>query len=112
MKNKKIIRTSQHGFTKKKSRLIIMINFYYETNGLAHEGRAMGIVFLDFSKVFDIVPHKILFKYVLDGQTVRCVESLLNGQAPRVVISGAKPTWRLVASSIHHGIDRTESSPI
>lgn len=70
MKNKKIIRTSQHGFTKK-SCLIIMIKFYYETTGLANEGRAMGIVCLDFSKVFDIVPHKILFKYALDGQTVR-----------------------------------------
>ena len=72
MKDKKVIGSSQHGFTKGKSCLISMITFYDETTGLVDEGRAVDIVYLDFHKAFDTVSHKILkeklMKYWLDEQ--------------------------------------------
>ncbi|KAK4827590.1 LOW QUALITY PROTEIN: hypothetical protein QYF61_019492 [Mycteria americana] len=81
MDNNNIIRSSQHGFTKGKSCLTNLINFYSEMSGLVDEGRAVGIVYLDFRKACDTVTEKILtdklWIYGLDEQT-------------RVVISGTK----------------------
>ncbi|GAB0179021.1 mitochondrial enolase superfamily member 1 [Grus japonensis] len=70
LKDKKIIRSSQYGFTKGKSYLTNLITFYGEMAGLVDEGRAVYIVYLDFSKAFDTVSHKIhiekLLNYGLD----------------------------------------------
>lgn len=60
MKAHEIIRSSQHGFTKGKSCLNNSITFYNEIYSLADEGRAMDIVYLDFSKAFDTVYRNIL----------------------------------------------------
>ncbi|KAK4830628.1 hypothetical protein QYF61_012453 [Mycteria americana] len=58
---------------------------YNEITGLIDEGRAMDIVYLDFSKAFNTVFHKIcieeLMKYGLDEQTVRWIENWLNDQS-------------------------------
>ena len=71
MKDKKVIRSSQHGFAKGKSCLTNLITFYDEMTGLVDERRAVDIVYPDFSKGFDTVSHKILIDkllmYRLDG---------------------------------------------
>jgi len=43
MKDKKIIRNSQHGFTKEESCLIILINFCDERTGLVDDGRGVHL---------------------------------------------------------------------
>ena len=59
-----------------------------------HEGKAVNVVYLDFSKAFDTVPHNILVKKVaahgLDGCALCWVKHCLDGLAQRVVISGVK----------------------
>lgn len=52
MKEKEVIRSSQHGFIKGKSYLTSLINFYDEMTGLVVEGRRVDIPFLDHSKDF------------------------------------------------------------
>jgi len=52
LKDEEVVRSSQQGFIKEMSCLINLINFYDEMNGLVDEGRAVDIVFLDFSKAF------------------------------------------------------------
>jgi len=94
MEKKKVIRSSQHGFTKGKSCLTNLIAFYDGITGWVDEGRAMDVVYLDFSKVLDTVSHKILLgklrKCGLDEWIVRCIETWLNGRNQRVVISSAE----------------------
>ena len=65
MNNKKIIRISQHGFTKGKSCMTNLINFYDEMTVLVDEGRAVDIVYMGFRKALDTVSQKILLEKLL-----------------------------------------------
>lgn len=58
-KDKKVTGNSKHGFTKGNSCLISLLTIYDETTGLVDETRAVAIVYLDFRKAFDTVPHKL-----------------------------------------------------
>jgi len=89
---KKVIRSSQNGFTKGKSCLSNLMAFYDVMITWVDEGRAVDVVYLDFSKAFDEVSHNILIEKLrtcgLDEQTVRWIENWLNGSAQSVVFSG------------------------
>ena len=98
------IRLSQHGFTNGRSCLTNLISFYDKVTRLVDEGQAVDVVYLDFSKAFDTVPHNILMEklaaYGLHGHTLCWVKHCVDGWAQRVVVNGVKSSWWSVTRGI------------
>ena len=69
------VRPSHHGFMNGRSCLKNLISFYDKVTRLVDEGKAVDVVYLDFSKAFDTVPHNILMEklaaHALDGCKLR-----------------------------------------
>ena len=88
------IRPSQHGFMNGRSCLTNLISFYDKVTRLVHESKAVNVVYLDFSKAFDTVPHNILVEKLaahgLDGCMLCWLKHWLDGQAQRVVVGRVK----------------------
>ncbi|RMC21468.1 hypothetical protein DUI87_02334 [Hirundo rustica rustica] len=98
------LRPSQQGFRRGRSCLTNLITFYDQVTRLVDAGKAVDVVYLDFSKAFDTVSHSILLDKlaarVLDRSTLCWVRNWLDGQAQRVVANGAASSWRPVTQPI------------
>ncbi|CAM4632875.1 unnamed protein product [Lepidochelys kempii] len=103
LEERKVIRNSQHGFTKGKTCLTNLIAFYDEITGSVDEGKAVDVLFLDFSKALDTVSHSILAsklkKYGLEEWTERWIDC----RAQRVVINGSMSSLQPVSSGVPQG---------
>jgi len=71
LKNKALLRHGQHGFIKEKSCLSNLIFFYEKVTQLEDEGKAVDVILLDFSKVFDVVSHNITLDRLLNDEMNR-----------------------------------------
>jgi len=102
VKDNQGIRPSQYGFMKDRSCLTNLISFYDHITCLVDEGKAVDVIYLDFSKVFDTVPHNILLEKLaargLDGCTLCFIKNWLNGQVQRVLVKGIKSgQWPVIS---------------
>ena len=57
-----LFKDSQHGFTRGRSCLTNLINFMEEVTDILDEGDPVDMVYSDFAKALDKVPHQRLFK--------------------------------------------------
>ncbi|XP_055565143.1 uncharacterized protein LOC102055566 isoform X1 [Falco cherrug] len=106
VKEKKLIRSSQRGFTKGSSCLTNLIAFCDGMTGWVDEARAVDVVSLDLSKAFDTVsPNIPTGKLRQRGRDERrwVGWDLAAWQTRRAVTSGAESSWRPAASGAPQG---------
>ena len=103
----KLIAPSQHGFMPRKSITTNLVTFMNYITEHLDKGDPVEVIYLDFAKAFDKVPHKRLIQklkcYRLSPEIIRWIESWLNNRMQRVVVNGEKSKWLEVVSSVVQG---------
>ena len=70
-------------------------------------GSNVDAIYLDFSKAFDKVDHKILLfelqKIGIDSKTVKWIESFVTGRVQLVIVEGVKSSPSKVISGVPQG---------
>lgn len=97
----------QHGFTKNKSvttNLLEALNIW--TEALMHN-IPVDVLYLDYSKAFDTVPHQRLLKQVetfgVTNQALRWIESFLSNRRQKVRVNNDVSDWSSVISGVPQG---------
>jgi hypothetical protein len=107
LESNKLITDSQHGFRNKKSCLTNLLEFCENIAGVIDDGDPIDIVYLDFQKAFDKVPHvRLLSKlkaHGVGGQVWDWVKEWLFMRKQRVVVNGAQSEWTEVFSGVPQG---------
>ena len=100
----KLLNSSQHGFLKARSCLTNMLCFLEEITKWIDVGSPVDIIYLDFQKAFDKVPHqRLLLKLKAHGigdSITDWIEQWLTDRRQRVVVDGEVSNWKSVLSGI------------
>ena len=71
------------------------------------EGFGIDVLYLDYRKAFDSVPHKRLLKklklYGINGKLLRWIQSFLEARLMRVRIRDSFSDWREVLNGVPQG---------
>ena len=107
MEGNGLIGGSQHGFRKGKSCLTNLLEFLDEVGDNVDRGIPVDVIYLDFAKAFDKVPHmRLLYKlerYGINANIVRWIKTWLSGRRQRVVIGDKYSGWEEVWSGVPQG---------
>ena len=102
-----LIRASQHGFMVGRSTTTNMLVYMEALTKLLDEGHAVDVLYLDFSKAFDKVPHKRLLEKCrglgVDGRVLEWIRGWLENRKQRVVLNGEASEWSEVLSGVPQG---------
>ena len=102
-----LIKDSQHGFMRNKSCTTNLLEFLETVTAANDNGHAVDVVYLDFSKAFDKVPHPRLvekFKaHGIAGKVLGWVQAWLTGRQQRTVLNGEASDWADVDSGVPQG---------
>ena len=102
-----LIRPSQHGFMHQKSCTTNLIEFFEKVTKSIDESHAIDILYFDFAKAFDKVPHQRLLQKLkclrLNENVVTWIANWLKNRKQHVVINGVESSWQDVISSIIQG---------
>ena len=87
--------------------MLNLITYLEDVTKWVDEGTAVDIVYLDFAKAFDKVPHKRLMKILeihgVNGKVRMWIQDWLKDRVQQVVIQGQKSDKKTVESGVPQG---------
>ena len=99
-----LLNVSQHGFLSNKSCLTNLLEFLEYVTDAVDQGKPVDVIYLDFQKAFDKVPHRrLLAKLTAHGLSSRILNWIgewLLGRQQRVVLNGVMSSWLYVISCL------------
>ncbi len=104
LKTASILSDAQHGFMPRRSCLTNLIVAERLITGMTDQSKPVDVVYLDFSKAFDSVCHRLLVKkMVVKGINLKIthwVEEFLNNRTFRVKLGGQFSSEAIVKSGV------------
>ena len=104
---KPLLHDQQHGFRSGKSCITQLLDVVYNIGKALDCGKEMDMIYLDFSKAFDSVPHdKLIFKlsqFGITGPLLDWFSDYLSGRKQRVVVDGLSSSYLDVTSGVPQG---------
>ena len=98
---------AQHGFQSGRSTQTNLIEFLNQATKWMDDGKAFDVVYLDFSKAFDVVCHRKLIEKLknigIGGKLLAWLENWLKGRRQRVRVEDQLSDWVDVISSVVQG---------
>ena len=100
----KLINPSQHGFLKARSCLTILLCFFKEITIWVVDGSPVDVIYLDFQKAFDKVPHQRLIlklkSHGMGNSLINWIDQWLTYRRQRVVVDEEISSWKSVLSGV------------
>ena len=107
METNNLFSTPQHGFIKGRSCSTQLLELMEELTETLDSSEDIDIIYLDFWKAFDKVPHKRLLKklwgYGIQGKVHSWIKEFLTGRSQKVKIEGKSSKAAKVTSGIPQG---------
>ena len=98
---------AQHGFLPKRSCSSQMLEVIEDWSAALEEGDPVDVIYLDFAKAFDSVPHQRLLSKLhacgIQGKLLEWIKAFLVDRQQRVVIQGSHSDWAPITSGIPQG---------
>jgi hypothetical protein len=102
-----LLAEEQHGFIAGRSCITQLLECLEEWTRIMDEGGHVDVIYMDFMKAFDSVPHRRLLSklksYGIEGPIYNWIESFLTQRQQRVMVNGAASSWSEVTSGIPQG---------
>ena len=102
-----LISDDQHGFVPGRNCITQLLVCMEEWTRRMENNLSFDVIYTDFSKAFDSVPHVRLFRKIramgIEGDVLKWIKSFLSGRTQCVNVEGTLSSWRDVLSGIPQG---------
>ena len=107
MERNHLFSKKQHGFVPRRNCMTNLLVCMEKWTEILDDGDAIDVIYTDFSKAFDSVPHQRLLKKLenlgIIGNTLGWIEEFLSNRVQRVRIESKFSSWEKVTSGIPQG---------
>ena len=107
MESNNLFDKCQHGFRNKRSCVTQLLEVLNDFSKMVENGDCIDVIYLDFSKAFDTVPHQRLINklkaYGIEHNILTWIESFLSNRKQRVRVNSAYSEYTPVSSGIPQG---------